>query len=306
MKAKIAEIIKTHQSFEVITHKSPDEDAVGASRAIGLALVSLGKSVCLVYPTPVPEILDFTEKPLEQDLLPVEITFLVDVSDMAMLANTKPRGKVVVIDHHRTTNNIGYASWIDSEKSSSCEMVYDLLCRMNVTITPSIAANLYMGIFADTGGFMHANTNARVFQIAHELADAGADPHRIAYQIKKNKPLAYYYILCAVMNRMIIRGGLYASYVSCEDMNRFNARQEDTSGIVEEIASIAGSKLIIFLKEQQEGTVSCSIRSKIADAALKTATAFGGGGHGMAAGFTIKGRPDLLIHEIIKEGLKWL
>ena len=306
MTTKIAEIIKAHQSFEVITHKSPDEDAVGASRAMGLALVSLGKSVCLVYPTPVPTILDFTDKPLEQELLAVEITFLVDVSDMAMLANTKPRGKVVVIDHHRTTNNIGYASWIDSEKSSTCEMIYDLLCRMNVTITPSIAANLYMGIFGDTGGFMHANTNARVFQIAHELAAAGADPHRIAYQIKKTKALAFYNILCAVMNRMIIRGGVYASYVSCEDMNRFNARQEDASGIVEEIASIAGSKLSIFLKEQQEGTLSCSIRSKIPDAALKTATAFGGGGHGMAAGFTIKGRPDVLIHEIIKEGLKWL
>jgi nanoRNase/pAp phosphatase (c-di-AMP/oligoRNAs hydrolase) len=117
MTTKIAEIIKAHQSFEIITHKSPDEDAVGASRAVGLALVTLGKSVCLVYPTPVPTILDFTDKPLEQDLLAVEITFLVDVSDMAMLANTKPRGKVVVIDHHRTTNNIGYASWIDSEKS---------------------------------------------------------------------------------------------------------------------------------------------------------------------------------------------
>ena len=127
MTTKIAEIIKAHQSFEVITHKSPDEDAVGASRALGLALVTLGKSVCLVYPTPVPDILDFTDKPLEQDLLAIEITFLVDVSDMAMLANTKPRGKVVVIDHHRTTNNIGYASWIDSEKSSTCEMIYDLL-----------------------------------------------------------------------------------------------------------------------------------------------------------------------------------
>jgi nanoRNase/pAp phosphatase (c-di-AMP/oligoRNAs hydrolase) len=52
--------------------------------------------------------------------------------------------------------------------------------------------------------------------------------------------------------------------------------------------------------------LSCSIRSKIPDAALKIATTFGGGGHGMAAGFTIKGRPDGLIHEIIKEGLKWL
>ena len=306
MKTRIAEIIQEHLSFEIITHESPDEDAVGASKALGLALVALGKSVCLIYPTPIPDALTFTDTPVGQDIDAPEISILVDVSDMAMIKKIKPRGKLVVIDHHRTIGDMGYASWIDPERSSTCEMVYGLLGELKVSITPSIAANLYMGLFGDTGGFIHANTNAYVFQIAHELTIAGAEPHKIAYRLKKTKAIAFYRILCTVMNRMIIRGGLFASYISFEEVKEFNARSEDASGIVEEMASIAGSNLIIFLKELQEGSVHCSIRSKVADAALKTASAFGGGGHGLAAGFTVKGKPADLIHEVVEEGLKWL
>jgi len=302
----IAEIIKAHSIFEIITHKSPDEDAVGASRALGLALVSLGKDVCIVYPTPVPEGLEFTEKPPEKVLPEVEISFLLDVSDMSMLDDTKPRGRPVVIDHHRSATLLGDAAWIDPERSSTCEMVYELLAAIGLQITPDIASNLFMGLFGDTGGFMHANTNAKVFQIAYELASHGADPHRIAYQIKKTKALAFYRILGVVMERLVVKGGLYASYVSHEDMVRFGARAEDASGVVEEMASIAGANLIIFLKELKQGITNCSIRSKITDAALKTATAFGGGGHGLAAGFTMSGRPQELMGEIIREGMKWL
>lgn len=306
MKTKIIEIIRAHQLFEIITHKGPDEDAVGAARALGLALESMGKSVRIVYPTPVPEGLSFTEAPHEKDMSRVEVSLLVDVSDMFMLEGAKPRGIVAVIDHHRTDTGPGDAAWIDPQKSSTCEMVYELLGALEVKLTPAMASNLFMGLFGDTGGFMHANTNARVFRIACELTSHGADPHKIAYQIKKTKALAFYRILAAVTERMIVKDGLYASYVSYDDMVRFGARSEDASGIVEEMASIAGANLIIFLKELQKGVVSCSIRSKIPDAALKTAVAFGGGGHGLAAGFTIKGRPDDLVDEIIKEGMKWL
>jgi nanoRNase/pAp phosphatase (c-di-AMP/oligoRNAs hydrolase) len=52
--------------------------------------------------------------------------------------------------------------------------------------------------------------------------------------------------------------------------------------------------------------VKASIRSRVADAALKTAAAFGGGGHGMAAGFTMAGSPQELIGEVVEEGIKWV
>jgi len=306
MKTRIAEIIREHRSFEIITHESPDEDAVGSSKALAFAIVSMGKYVCLVYPTPVPETLSFTDSPEENLIDTPEISILVDVSDMLMLKKVKPRGKVVVIDHHRAKGDIGYASWIDSKRSSTCEMIYELLAELKAALTPSIASNLYLGLFGDTGGFIHANTNAYIFQIAHELTNAGADPHNIAYRLKKTKALSFYRILCAVMDRMIMQEGLFASYISFEEMKKYGARPEDASGIVEEMASLSGSNLVILLKELQKGTVHCSIRSKIPDAALKTASAFGGGGHGLAAGFTAEGTPEELIHRVIKEGFKWI
>lgn len=306
MKNRIADIIRDHLTFEIITHESPDEDAVGSSKALGLALVSLGKTVSLVYPTPVPEALTFTHGPEDSGTASPEISILVDLSDEIMLRGVRPRGKVVVIDHHRTDGSHGIASWIDPDRSSSAEMVYDLLLELGAEITPAVATNLYMGIFGDTGGFMHANTTERVFQVAHELVSCGADPHKIAYRIKKTKALAFYKILCAAMNRMVVRGGVFASYISHEEIIAFNARPEDTSGIVEEMASLAGADLIIFLKEVNKGTVKASIRSKVADAALKTAIAFGGGGHGLAAGCTLQGNPGELIHTMVEEGSKWV
>jgi bifunctional oligoribonuclease and PAP phosphatase NrnA len=306
MKSRIAEIITTHSTFEIITHESPDEDAVGSSRALGQALVSLGKDITFVYPTPIPAAFQFTAAPESGDINEPEISVLVDVSDVAMLKDVRPRGKVVVIDHHRTGGGLDAISWIDPEKSSASEMIYELLCELEIRITPEIAANLYMGLFGDTGGFIHANTTARVFQLAYELTCAGADPHLIAYRIRKAKPYAFYQILSIVMQRMIIKGGVFGSYISYEELKKIHARPEDASGIIEEISSLAGSVLVMFLREVSPETVHCSIRSKNSDAALKTACAFGGGGHAMAAGFTVSGKPKELIQEVLKEGQKWV
>lgn len=308
MKTRIAEIIKNHQTFEIMTHENPDEDAIGSSRALGFALAALGKSVCLVYPTPVPETFMITGSP--ENIAPSgaspEISLLVDVSDRAMLKGIKPRGEVVVVDHHRTQNIEGIVTWIDPEKSSASEMAYELIKELGLAVTPDMAMNLFMGLFGDTGGFMHANTNPEVFRLAFELSSSGADPHFIAYRLKKSRPVVFFQILCRVMDRMKREGGVFGSYITFDEFRKIQAKPEDASGIVEEMTSIAPSVLVIFMREVKPGTVHGSIRSKIDHAALNTAMAFGGGGHGRAAGFTISGKPEDLFHKVFKEGLRWV
>lgn len=305
MKTRIAEIIKNYQRFEIITHENPDEDAVGSSQALGHALKALSKSVCLVYPTPAPETFMIADPPENSETADPEISILVDVSDTVMLRGVKPRGEIVVVDHHRTPNMQGMASWIDPEKSSASEMVYALIKELDIPVTPAMAANLFMGLFGDTGGFMHANTNPNVFRLAFELTSAGADPHFIAYRLKKSRPFVFFQILCRIMDRMKIKDGVFGSYITFDEFQKIQAKPEDASGIVEEITSIASSVLIIFMREVKPGTVHCSIRSKIDDAALNTAVPFGGGGHGRAAGFTIAGKPEEMFDKVFKEGLRW-
>jgi phosphoesterase RecJ-like protein len=184
-------------------------------------------------------------------------------------------------------------------------MVYELIRSLDVDITPAIATNVYMGLFGDTGGFIHSNTTYRVFKIAYELTKAGADPNWIAYRLRKTRSLKYYQILCIIMDRIIQAGRVFGSYIQYRDLGDIRATPDDASGIIEELASLAGAELVIFLRELNPDTVHGSLRSKGTEAALKTARAFGGGGHGMAAGFTVKGRADELIDQVIEEGLKW-
>jgi bifunctional oligoribonuclease and PAP phosphatase NrnA len=306
MKTKIADIIRAHDRFEIITHEGPDEDAVGASRALAFALIALGKSVRLIYPTPIPDTLQFTPEPKTKKSIRPQISIMLDVSDMKLLAGVTPQGDLVVVDHHRNKNEIGTASWIDSTKSSASEMVYELISELGVDLTPAMASNLYMGLFGDTGGFIHSNTTPKVFMTAYELANAGADPNSIAYRLKKTRSLKYYHILCLTMDRLIQAGRIYGSYICHRDFTGLKAAPDDAAGIIEELASLAGSELIILLRETNPDTVHASIRSKGSEAALKTARAFGGGGHGMAAGFTVKGRADELIEHVIEEGMKWV
>jgi len=305
MKA-IIESIQAHTRFEIITHAWPDEDAVGSSTALSLGLARLGKSVRVVYPTAAPEMLILNAPIKAASAFVPEISFLVDVSDPEMIKDVRPAGTVAIIDHHRTVTDYGEIRWVDSNRSSASEMVFELLRAMHIETDDAMAANLYMGIFGDTGGFTHANTTLRVFEIAGDLVRSGADPHAIASRLKRNKPLRWYRVLCLAIDRLIIKGGVYGSYLTRHDFESLDATTQDASGIVEELASLAGAELCILARDGDSDTVRCSMRSRSTPAARLTAEAFGGGGHDRAAGFTIAGRAVELIDTIIAEGQRWI
>jgi len=305
MKALI-ECIQAHTRFEIITHAWPDEDAVGSSTALALGLARLGKTVRVVYPTAAPEMLILGAPPKAESAHTPEISLLVDVSDQGMLKEVRPAGMVAIIDHHRTVTDYGDIRWVEPGRSSASEMVFELLTAMDTAIDEEIAANLYMGIFGDTGGFTHANTSLRVFEIAGDLVRHGADPHAIAGRLKRNKPLRWYRILCLALDRLIIQDGVYASYLTTHDFDILGATTQDASGIVEELASLAGAELSILARDGDGDTVLCSMRSRHSPAARLTAEAFGGGGHDRAAGFTVPGRAAQLIQKIVEEGKRWV
>lgn len=305
MKALI-ECIQAHTRFEIITHAWPDEDAVGSSTALALGLERLGKTVRVIYPTAAPEILVLNAFPQRSSDFTPEITVLVDVSDPGMLKEVRPAGTVAIIDHHRTVTDYGAIRWVEASRSSASEMVFELLTAMNIAIDKKMAANLYLGIFGDTGGFTHANTSLRVFEIAGDLVRHGADPHAIANRLKRNKPLRWYRILCLTLERLIIQDGVYASYLTTHDFEILGATTQDASGIVEELASLAGAELSILARDGDGATVRCSMRSRHTPAARLTAEAFGGGGHDRAAGFTVPGRAAELIQKIVEEGKRWV
>ena len=67
-------------------------------------------------------------------------------------------------------------------------------------------------------------------------------------------------------------------------IERAGCTDDDTSGLIGEIRSIAGVEVAIMFIESTEGSVHVSLRSKQAVDVSEIALQFNGGGHARAAG----------------------
>src|SRR6266849_4556075 len=95
---------------------------------------------------------------------------------------------LVNVDHHPSNSRFGDINVIDPDASAVGQMVMEMLDHFDYPITPTIAANLYVALLTDTGGFRHENTTPRALDDAARLARLGADPGRIATMVYKMRP----------------------------------------------------------------------------------------------------------------------
>lgn len=111
---------------------------------------------------------------------PSQITQLVEI-ELPDTINT------VVIDHHATNSGFGKLNLIESTYSSTCQILYDLFKLWKVEINSDIAVCLFMGIYADTGGFKYLNSTPETLQIASELAKINPKYHKLIFDLENNK-----------------------------------------------------------------------------------------------------------------------
>ena len=78
--------------------------------------------------------------------------------------------------------------WSDPEKSSVCEMVYDLLKELEITnLSQEIATALLTGILSATERFSNSRTKPTTMAVASKLMEAGADQQLISANILKTE-----------------------------------------------------------------------------------------------------------------------
>lgn len=76
--------------------------------------------------------------------------------------------------------------WSDPEKSSVCEMVYDLLKELEITeLSQEVATALLTGILSSTERFSNNRTKPTTMAVASKLMEAGADQQLISANILK-------------------------------------------------------------------------------------------------------------------------
>ena len=89
-----------------------------------------------------------------------------------------------IIDHHASTDEGGYdEAWLEPTAASTCEMLFTLFDREEISLTSSIASALYTGFVFDTGSFRYSNTSPTTHRMAASLVETGIDHAAITARV---------------------------------------------------------------------------------------------------------------------------
>jgi phosphoesterase RecJ-like protein len=205
------------------------------------------------------------------------------------------------IDHHKTNDHFGTANLVDLDAAATCQIVFNLAAHMGVQVSRNMAVCLYTGLMTDTGGFRYSNTTVQVHQIAAELLGQGVAPYEIADRVMETITWSQVQLIretLATLQRDE-SGELAWMAVSSSLLQKLGASDEDAEGLVSYARNVQGVEVGILFKEKGDGKVKVSLRSKYRVDVGELALAFGGGGHARAAGCTISGSLQSVIHDVV-------
>ena len=304
-----AAAIRNANRIVVACHVNPDADALGSLLGVGYACAALGKPVTLVSPDGVPSVYRFLpgwEQVVstaggEYDL---GIGVDADGSDRLGSAETVVTSAptVIDIDHHVGPDPYGQIQVVDSTSPATGELIVGLWDALGLPLSREAAVCLMAAILTDTGSFRYGNLTPETMRIAARLMEAGAHPEPIYEAIYGIRPEPAARLLGIALRQLQLaaHGAIVWSAVSQEDMRSVGATEEHTDGIINELRSLDGSKVAIFLRESTDGCVRVSFRSRDETDVAAVAASFGGGGHRKASGCTLDGPLETAVARVLQ------
>lgn len=309
------EEVKKAKKFLVVSHVSPEGDAVGSLLGMALALRSLGKDVTAYLEDPVPDLFRFlpgadTVVHNLDNAGPFDATIAVDCGQKERLGkgfvNLKEPGVVINIDHHATNDYFGQINVVEPGASAAGELVYDFCKAAGIPFTKDIAVNLYVAIHTDTGSFHYSSSTPESFIKAGELVRAGAEPWEVSRRVYENHPAKKYKLLGFVLSTLDVvnvgdngTGKVATLLVTLDMFRQVGAEKDLADGFVNYARGIEGVEVGILFREAGVNEYKVSLRSKGDVDVAEAAKSFGGGGHRNAAGFTLKGTLEDIKAKVI-------
>jgi phosphoesterase RecJ-like protein len=307
MLREVLENIERRNRFVLTSHARPDGDAIGSALACCEILRRMGKDADVVLHDAVPRIyqpLPFADRVVQADRVNGNYDAAI-ILECDSIQRTRLEGLenrfLISIDHHVSGRPFAHVNWIEPTATATAELVFRLACEAGVKITPEIATCLYTALMTDTGSFMFRGTNEHTFALARELVLAGADPAHCARNIYFAHSTAKMRLLGAALSNLHREGSLAWIWITREQMERSQAKEEDCEGLVNYALSIGDVEVAVFFREMADGRYRVSLRSKGALNVAQIAEGFGGGGHECASGCSIDGPLSIAVARMLEK-----
>ncbi|MGZ4047913.1 MAG: DHH family phosphoesterase, partial [Bacteroidia bacterium] len=199
---EVKSLLSKPKNIVIVTHWSPDGDAMGSSLGLYNYLIQKKHKVTVITPNDYPsflfwlpgnnKVLDFSKKakPAKAAVAKADLLFCLDFNslkriDVLGLEVAKSNAVKFIIDHHLQPEDFADYMLHDIKACSTCELIYDFIVLMGdkKMLGKNIANCLYTGIMTDTGSFRYPSTTSKTHKIIAELIDAGAENSEIHNRI---------------------------------------------------------------------------------------------------------------------------
>jgi phosphoesterase RecJ-like protein len=304
-------LISKADKLLVVTHVSPDGDAIGSLLATGRILSFLGKpDVTLACDDGVPLNLTFLPRAasvVQSVAAPFDLVISVDCSDerrggeayRAAVLLQDGRPPVINIDHHVTNTDFGDINLVLPDTVSTTEVLVRLMKLWGVELETETAVSLLTGLVTDTLCFRTANVTPQVMTIAGDLMEAGAELAHITSRTVNRKSFDAIRYWSTLLKTVELDDGIVSVYVSGDDRRAAGYRVDGDASIVSFLITAWEANMAVSFVEGDDGRVEVSLRAKPGFDVSGLALELGGGGHPTASGCTVDGPLEQVVGQVV-------
>jgi bifunctional oligoribonuclease and PAP phosphatase NrnA len=278
----------------LLTHLNPDADTLGSATAMYDMLWRRQKKVFLFNASEEVShnllMLDHSNK--LQKKLPVsyDLAISFDCGALERLGVTSLDCELINIDHHVSNESYGDINVIQTECVSATQVVYNLFKASKWKISDKAAQSLYSGLVSDSLAFGTDRVTHEVFMMAADLVNCGASAEKARNMLFEQNSLAKVKLSALMLQALSLShdakvGSIFATR---EMFETTGAKSADTEEALRAVMSMGVVDSVVMLREEKDGQIKASLRSKGLLDMNHIASKFNGGGHIRASGFTTK------------------
>lgn len=305
---KAAALLAQARCVLVLTHVSPDGDAIGSMLGLAHALRAMGKDVITAVDEGVPPELAFLpgSETVHASLngVQADLVIAVDCGDESRMGRVgqvalRSGAPLINLDHHPTNTQFGDANLVDARTTASAEGVLDWLDRLGVPLDRATAYCLLTGVVTDTLCFRTDNVTSETLGKAQRLMAAGAPLAEIVQRTVNRKSYAGLRLWALAMPAVRLEDHVIWATITREMFAQAGYAGSDDAGLVSVLVQAEEAYISAVFRETPEGTVEIGIRAVPGFDTSGVAVALGGGGHRLASGATVREPLETLVPRVV-------
>ena len=296
------QILKKIKEFNTIIlhgHTRPDGDCIGSQYGLYYLIKANWPEKNVIITGETSEYVSFIGAPTileDESLFDEALSICVDCAVADRLSDTRfTKAKYSIkIDHHIPVEDYGDYQYVDTTAPACAQIIAELYMNFkDELVMPKEAATaLYTGILTDTGRFKYDSVNARTFNAAATLVDAGISlsyiDEKLSVETLNTLKLKGY----CLSNFKIAPNGFAYLKMTRDVIEAHGVSDEDAAAQVSTISTIEGSPVWALFIEYPGDEIRIRLRSR-GPAVNELANEYHGGGHAKACGCKLETWDDL-------------